>query len=78
MTREIDLRQPRDFVYDERLERDVLVDDRLLAHMDRDDRFSGVTFQRVGPDGYRAFPAPPSGFRLVWEHGDEPRLERTA
>jgi hypothetical protein len=77
VTREIDLRQPRDFDYGERLERDVLTEDRRLAQMDRDDRHKGYG-QRTGPDGYRAFPAPPSGFRLVWEHGDEPRLERVS
>jgi hypothetical protein len=77
VTRETDLRQRPDFDYGERLEADYLTEDRRLAQNDRDDRHKGYG-QRRGPDGYRAFPAPPSGFRLVWEHGAEPRLERVS
>lgn len=45
--------------------------------LDTATRHTGYTM-RKGPEGYRAFPAPPAGWRLVWEAGDEPRLERAA
>jgi hypothetical protein len=63
--------------YTARVERDAQLDRNAERELSRLERHTPAPdfHQHRAPDGCRAFPEPPPGFRLVWVHGERPVLE---